>query len=64
MLANARLTMLKIILPVNYLVKKVYIDSIISTEPLEYKDGWGQLKLEYSNKNIKIINNRKEQILD
>jgi hypothetical protein len=46
--------MLKIILPVNHLVKKVYIDSIISTEPLEYFNEWGKLKLEYSNKNIKF----------
>ena len=36
LLANVRLVMLKIILPVNDLVKKVYIDLIITTEPLEY----------------------------
>ena len=64
MLAHARLTMLKIILPVNDKVKKVYIDSIISTEPLEYFNEFGKLKLEYSNKNIRIVNNRKEIILD
>ena len=63
MLAYARQVMLNIILPVNDLVKKVYIDSIITTEPLEYKVGWGLLKCEYSNKNIKIVNNRKEQFL-
>jgi hypothetical protein len=64
MLAHARLTMLKIILPINHLVKKVYIDSIISTEPLEFEEGWGKLKMEYSNKHIKILNNRKELILN
>jgi len=64
MLAQARLVMLKIILPINHLVKKVYIDSIISTEPLEYKEGWGNLKLEYENKLIKIVNNRKELFLN
>jgi hypothetical protein len=64
MLAQARYKMLNIILPVNHLVKKVYIDSIITTEALEYKDGWGELKNEYSNKNIVIVNNRKEQIID
>ena len=64
MLAYACLTMLKIILPVNDKVVKCYIDSIISTEPLEYKEGWGELKLEYSNKIIKIKNNRKEKILN
>jgi hypothetical protein len=56
--------MLKIILPINDKVKKVYIDSIVSTEPLEYKDGWGNLKMEYENKNIRIINNRKELFLN
>ena len=64
LLANARLVMLKIILPVNHLVKKVYIDSIITTEPIEYFNEWGKLKMEYSNKQIKILNNRKEQFLD
>ena len=64
LLANARLVMLKIILPVNHLVKKVYIDSIITTEPLEYFNEWGKLKLEYSNKNIRVINNRCEIFLD
>ena len=64
MLAQARLVMLKIILPVNHLVKKVYIDSIITTEPLEYSNNWGELKCEYSNKQIKIINNRKEIFLN
>ena len=64
MLAQARLVMLKIILPVNDKVVKCYIDSVITTEPLEYKEGWGELKLEYANKNIKIENNRKEQILN
>ena len=64
LLAQARLVMLKIILPVNHLVKKVYIDSIITTEPLEYKDGFGELKNEYSNKNIKIVNNRKELFIN
>ena len=63
MLAYARQVMLNIILPVNDLVKKVYIDSIITTEPLEYKVGWGLLKCEYSHKNIKIVNNRKEIFL-
>jgi hypothetical protein len=56
--------MLKIILPINHLVKKVYIDSIVTTQPLEYFIEWGKLKLEYSNKNIKIINNRKEIFLN
>ena len=64
MLANARLTMLNIILPINDKVVKCYIDSVITTEPLEYKEGWGELKLEYANKNIKIENNRKEKILN
>ena len=64
MLAQARLVMLKIILPVNDKVVKCYIDSVITTEPLEYKEGWGELKLEYANKNIKIENNRKEKILN
>ena len=64
LLANARLVMLKIILPVNDKVKKVYIDSIITTEPLEYFNEWGKLKVEYSNKQIKIVNNRKELILN
>ena len=59
MLAQARMKMLKLILPVNDKVKKVYIDSIISTEPLEYKDEFGELKFEYE-KNIKIVSNRKE----
>ena len=63
MLAQARMIMLKIILPVNHLVKKVYIDSIISTEPLEYNDGWGNLKFEYYSENIEIKNNRREIIL-
>ena len=45
--------MLKIILPVDDKVRKVYIDSIITTEPLEYFNEWGKLKLEYSNKQIK-----------
>ena len=44
--------MLKIILPVNHLVKKVYIDSIITTEPIEYSNNWGELKCEYSNKQM------------
>ncbi len=44
MLAQARLIMLKIILPINDKIKKVYKDSIVSTEPLEYKDGGGNLK--------------------
>ena len=64
MLAQSRLTMLKIILSVNHLVKKVYIDSIITTEPLEYFNEWGKLKCEYSNKQINIVNNRREQFLD
>jgi hypothetical protein len=64
LLAQARYKMLNIILPVNHLVKKVYIDSIITTEPLEYTNNWGELKLEYSNKNILIKNNRKELILN
>ena len=64
MLANARLTMLKIILPVNDKVVKCYIDSVITTEPLEYFNEFGKLKLEYSNKTITITNNRKEQIFD
>ena len=64
MLAQARLVMLKIILPINDKVVKCYIDSVITTEPLEYKEGWGELKLEYANKNIKIENNRKEKILN
>ena len=64
MLAQARLVMLKIILPVNDKVVKCYIDSVITTELLEYKEGWGELKLEYANKNIKIENNRKEKILN
>ena len=64
MLAQARLVMLKIILPVNHLVKKVYIDSIITTKPLEYFNEFGKLKLEYNNKNIRINNNRKEIFLD
>jgi hypothetical protein len=63
MLAYARQVMLNIILPNNHLVKKVYIDSIITTEPLEYTNEWGKLKLEYTNKNIKIVNNRKEIFL-
>ena len=50
MLAQARLVMLKIILPINDKVVKCYIDSVITTEPLEYKEGWGELKLEYANK--------------
>jgi ribosomal protein L16/L10AE len=56
MLAQARMVMLKIILPVNDIVKKVYIDSIITTEPLEYNDGWGNLKFEYYSENIEIKN--------
>jgi hypothetical protein len=63
MLAYARQVMFNIIYPVNHLVKKVYIDSIITTEPLEYQNEWGKLKLEYTNKMIKIVNNRKEQFL-
>ena len=63
MLAYARQVMFNIIYPNNHLVKKLYIDSIITTEPLEYKIGWGLLKLEYTNKNIKIVNNRKEIFL-
>jgi len=63
MLAQARMVMLKIILPVNDIVKKVYIDSIITTKPLEYNDGWGCLKFEYYSDNIEIKNNRKEIIL-
>jgi hypothetical protein len=63
MLAQARLVMLKIILPVNDIVKKVYIDSVISTKPLEYKEDWGNLKFEYYCENIEIKNNRKEIIL-
>jgi hypothetical protein len=63
MLAQARMIMLKIILPVNHLVKKVYIDSIITTKPLEYNDGWGNLKFEYYSENIEIKNNRREIIL-
>jgi deoxyhypusine synthase len=63
MLAQARMVMLKIILPVNDIVKKVYIDSIITTEPLEYKDGWGSLKFEYYCENIEIKNNRREELL-
>jgi hypothetical protein len=63
MLAHARLVMLKIILPINDKIKKVYIDSIISTEPLEYFNEWGKLKMEYENKFITITNNRKEIIL-
>ena len=61
---NARLVMLKIILSVNHLVKKVYIDSIITTEPLEYTNNWGQLKMEYENKFIKVVNNRREIFLN
>ena len=57
------MVMLKIILPVNHLVKKVYIDSIITTEPLKYDDGWGNLKFEYYSENIEIKNNRREIIL-
>jgi hypothetical protein len=63
MLAYARQVMFNIIYPNNHLVKKVYIDSIITTEPLEYTNEWGKLKLEYTNKNIKIVNNRKEIFL-
>ena len=57
------MVMLKIILPVNHLVKKVYIDSIITTEPLEYFNEFGKLKFEYYSENIEIISNRKEIIL-
>ena len=64
MLAQAKYKMFNIIYPVNHLVKKVYIDSIITTEPFEYKDGFGELKNEYSNKNIKIVNNRKELFIN
>ena len=63
MLAQARMIMLKIILPVNDIVKKVYIDSIITTKPLEYNVGWGNLKFEYYSENIEIKNNRREIIL-
>jgi len=63
MLAQARMVMLKIILPVNHLVKKVYIDSVISTEPLEYFNEFGKLKFEYYSENIEIISNRREIIL-
>ena len=63
MLAQARLVMLKIILLVNDIVKKVYIDSIITTKPLEYNDGWGNLKFEYYCENIQIISNLREIIL-
>jgi hypothetical protein len=63
MLAQARLVMLKIILPVNDIVKKVYIDSVISTEPLEYFNEFGKLKFEYYSENIQIISNRREIIL-
>ena len=64
LLAQARLVMLKIILPVNQLVVKCYIDSVITTEPLEYSNEWGKLKCEYSNKNILIKNNKKEIFID
>ena len=64
MLANARLTMLKIIFPINDKVVKCYIDSVITTEPIKYSNNWGELKLEYENKHIKIVNNRREIFLD
>ena len=38
MLANARLTMLKIIFPINDKVVKCYIDSVITTEPIKYSN--------------------------
>lgn len=63
LLANARMMMLKLVLPVNHLVKKVYIDSIISTEALNYSNEFGKIKFEYE-KNIKIVSNRKEIFLD
>ena len=47
MLAQARLMMLNIILPINDIVKKCYIDSILTTKPIIYNNDFGKLKFEY-----------------
>ena len=60
MLALARKKIFDIGYKNNEFVKKVYIDSIISTKPLEYAEGLGKFKFEYYNPNINIINNKKE----
>ncbi len=54
LLANARLVMLKIIHPVIDKVKKVYIDSIITTEPLEYTNNWGELKMDIAINKLRL----------
>lgn len=60
MLSQARKIMFDLILPINDKVKKVYIDSIITTEPMEHFNEMGKLKFEYYCDNIKIQNNKKE----
>lgn len=64
LLALARKKIFDIVYPINEIVKKVYIDSIITTQPITYSEGFGNLKFEYYCKSIKIESNRKEILLD